>query len=315
MKVIRYQHPDNSIKLDSTSVALGYFDGVHVGHRALLSLMIKKSKEKNLIPCVFTFDNIPPKTNKTQTIIYNIEDKLAIFEQLGVKIVILADFKSISNLEPYDFVKTVLVDRLDARVAVSGYNFRFGKEASGCADDLSRFMNELGRDTQILEEQTFHGVTASSTYIRELLKEKRLDEATTFLGIPFFIRGRVEKGLGLGKGFGFPTVNLSIHRGFPLPLGVYRTAVKIDNKLYTGITNIGSCPTICERDIHAETLIADFNGNLYGKDIEIFFLGFLREEKLFDSVEELRDRIFQDKETSIKENGDLTWLATGLNLR
>jgi riboflavin kinase/FMN adenylyltransferase len=99
----------------------------------------------------------------------------------------------------------------------------------------------------------------------------------------------------------------------PLITGVYRTAVKIGEKLYTGITNVGKCPTIMERDVHTETLIADYDGNLYGESIKIYFLGYLREEKHFGSVDELRERIFADRDKAIKENGDLKWLEIGLN--
>ena len=258
---------------------------------------------------------IPSKTNNSQTIIYNTEDKLAIFESLGVETVIITDFTTISHLEPWDFVKSVLIDIFDARIAIAGFNFRFGKGAAASAKDLSDMMQMQGRTAKIIDKQTLGGKTVSSTYIRTLLKEKRIEEATKFLGLPFFIHAKVEKGLGLGRGFGFPTVNSAIRSDLPLSPGVYRTAVKIGQKLYTGITNIGSCPTVCKREVHSETLIADFDGNLYDSELKIFFLGYLREEKLFDSVDKLRKQIFLDKERSIKENGDLKWLATGLNLQ
>ena len=133
------------------------------------------------------------------------------------------------------------------------------------------------------------------------------------LGLPYAIEGEVERGLGLGKAYGFPTVNLPLRRTSPLSTGVYRTAVIIDGRAYTGVTNVGSCPTVSEREIHTETLIADFEGDLYGKTVRIYFLGYLREEKRFDSIEELRDRIYLDKDIAKKENGDLLWLETGLN--
>jgi hypothetical protein len=149
--------------------------------------------------------------------------------------------------------------------------------------------------------------------IRELIKDGKLDEATEMLGLPYFVEGVVEKGLGLGKAYGFPTVNTPIRENSPLSPGVYRTAVETGGKIYTGVTNVGSCPTVKEREIHTETLIADFDGNLYGEKIRIYFLGYLRQEKQFNSIDKLREQIYTDKQRSIEENGDLTWLATGQN--
>ena len=178
---------------------------------------------------------------------------------------------------------------------------------------LVELMCVYGKRAIILSEQKINGKPLSATIIRGLIFDGHLDEATKMLGIPYSITGTVEKGLGLGKAYGFPTVNLPLRDTSPLAVGVYRTAVLVDGKLYTGITNVGKCPTIAEREVHAETLIADFDGDLYGKEIRIFFLGFLRPEKKFNSIDELRDQIYFDRDISIKENGDLKWLETGLN--
>ena len=207
----------------------------------------------------------------------------------------------------------MLIDSLGVELAISGYNFRFGKFAAADSSRLIELMEDKGKRALVLSERRIDGKTLSATVIREYLSAKRLDEAKKMLGAPYFIEGTVERGLGLGKGFGFPTVNIPIRESSPLTSGVYRTAVKIGEKLYTGVTNVGSCPTVKEREIHTETLIADFDGNLYGQNIKIYFLGYLREEKLFDSVDGLREQIYLDKDRSIEENGDLTWLATGQN--
>jgi riboflavin kinase/FMN adenylyltransferase len=314
MEIIRYHYPEKPNSAKNLAVALGYFDGVHSAHRKLLAMLTKKAKSKNLTPCVFTFANAPSKSKKTQTTIYNINDKLKFFENIGIETVILADFDSISSLSPYAFVNDVLIDALDVHFAICGYNFKFGNRAAGSADDLINMMAARGKEALCLKKVTLDGKTVSSTAIRELIGNKKIKEATELLGIPYFIRATVEKGLGLGTGFGFPTVNTSVRSDSPLSPGVYRTAVKIGEKLYTGITNVGTCPTVKEREVHAETLIVDFCGDIYGEEIQIFFLDFLREEKLFSSVEELREQIYKDREISIRENGDLKWLATGLNL-
>lgn len=312
MDIKSYRYPEK-LNIGKCAVALGYFDGVHIGHRELISLLVREAKVEGLKSYVLTFEDNLAKTKKTQSIIYNTEEKLRIFESLGVDGVIVADFPSIAGLSPESFVFDVLVDSLGVELAISGYNFRFGKFAAADSSKLIELMEDKGKRALVLSERRIDGHSLSATVIRELIRGKRLDEATKMLGVPYFIEGTVERGLGLGTGFGFPTVNIPMRETSPLAPGVYRTAVKIGDKLYTGVTNVGSCPTVKEREIHTETLIADFDGNLYGQNIRIYFLGYLREEKLFDSVDELREQIYFDKNRSIEENGDLTWLATGLN--
>ena len=312
MDVRTYSYPEK-LNITGSAVALGYFDGVHVGHRELISLLVREAKAKKLKPYVFTFVDDLAKTKKTQSIIYNTEEKLKIFASLGVEGVVIANFSTISGLTPEAFVKEVLIDALGAELAISGYNFRFGKFAAAGSSELIELMEAFGKRALVLSEQKIDGKILSATVIRQLISEKKLDEATKMLGAPYCLEGTVEKGLGLGKVYGFPTVNLPLRSTAPLTTGVYRTAVKIGEKLYTGITNVGSCPTVCEREIHTETLIADFAGDLYGKTISIYFLGFLREEKRFDSVEALREQIYLDRDKSVEENGDLKWLEIGLN--
>ena len=312
MDIRHYRYPEK-LNIEKCAVALGYFDGVHIGHRELISLLVREAKAEGLKSYVLTFEDNLAKTKKTQSIIYNTEEKLRIFESLGVDGVIVADFSSISGLSPESFVFDVLIDSLGVELAISGYNFRFGKFAAADSSRLIELMEDKGKRALVLSERRVDGKPLSATVIRELIGEKLLDEATKMLGIPYYVEGTVERGLGLGTGFGFPTVNIPIRETSPLASGVYRTAVKIGDRLYTGVTNVGSCPTVKEREIHTETLIADFDGNLYGQNIKIYFLGYLREERLFDSVDELRDQIYFDRNRSIEENGDLTWLATGLN--
>ncbi len=297
----------------SRAVALGCFDGVHIGHRALITKLVEESNKTDLVPCVITFAGDLPKSKELQSIIYNIEDISKIFSQLGVKETIVIDFGYISNLSAEQFVTDILINKLDAKLAVCGYNFRFGKKRCADAKALARLMSSLGADTIVIPEQSNDGIPISSTRIRELLASGDVGKARILLGEPYHIHGIVEKGLGIGKIYGFPTINTSIGGKTPLRTGVYRTAVRIGERLYTGITNIGSCPTVKERELHAETLIADFDGDLYGEDIYIYFLGYLREEKRFSTIEQLKEQIFIDKNISVKENGDLKWLEIGPN--
>ena len=312
MDIRHYKYPEKP-NIKNTAIALGYFDGVHIGHKALISLLVREARAKGLSPYVLTFESSIQETKKMQSIIYNLEEKIEIFASLGVEGVIVADFNSISGLSPESFVGEVLIDALGAELAISGYNFRFGKGAAADSSRLIELMESAGRCALVLSEQKIDGKTLSATAIRELIGEHRLDEAARMLGAPYCITGTVEKGLGLGKGFGFPTVNIPLRSDSPLSTGVYRTAVIIGEKLYTGITNVGKCPTVKERDIHTETLIADYDGNLYGQSVRIYFLGYLREEKHFSSIDALREQIYADRDKAIKENGDLKWLEAGLN--
>ena len=312
MEIIHFTYPEK-LNIKRSAVALGYFDGVHVGHRELISLLVREARAKGLLSYVLTFADSLSKTKKTQSIIYNTEEKLKIFESLGVDGVIVTDFLSVASLTPESFVRDVLIDSLGAEIAISGYNFRFGKFAAADSSRLVELMEECGKGAIILSEQKVEGNPLSATLIRGLMMEKKLDTANRMLGVPYSIESVVERGLGLGKSYGFPTINTPIREGFPLPTGVYRTAVKIGNKVFCGVTNLGTCLTVKEREIHAETLIVDFDGDLYGESIKIYFLGYLREEKRFDSIEELRTQIYLDRDRAKKENGDLKWLETGLN--
>ncbi len=311
MEIVKYS-PGESYESDvPCAVAIGCFDGVHRGHRALLRLLVERSRSLGIKPCVLTFTGIMPKNANMNTIIYNFEDKVDLFSYFGIERVVIADFSDISNMSPESFVRDVLVRDLKTELAAVGYNFRFGKGAKGSSEMLVSLMKAHGKSAEILGEQSTEDGSISSTKIRSLLLGGRIKKANKLLGSPYFIHGTVEKGLGLGKVYGFPTVNISLGKSSPLATGVYRTAVKIHEKLYTGVTNIGACPTVKEREIHAETMIAEFDGDLYGEDIYIFFLDYLREEKRFESIEALKQQIYADRDRAVKENGDLKWLEIG----
>ena len=225
----------------------------------------------------------------------------------------LADFESIKNLTPEEFTKQVLFDGLCARTVVAGFNFRFGKAAVGDAEALVALMKDIGGEAVIRREITSDdGKTVSSTRIRELISKKDIKAANSLLGAPYFIHGRVSSGNKKGRELGFPTVNTSLDPDRTAPQGVFSSVVPIDGVLYPAITNIGSCPTLGAREIHAETHIIDYSGDLYGRELEIYLLGFLREEMHFDSVSELCRQVEEDKKRTVKEIGELSWQRLGL---
>jgi riboflavin kinase/FMN adenylyltransferase len=216
-------------------------------------------------------------------------------------------------MECGEFVDRVLIGTMHAEVAVAGFNYRFGKGASGDAAKLQELMKERKKDTRILDEYTVDGETVSTTLIRRRLADGNMREVGTLLGAPYRIRGEVRHGRGVGKSLGFPTVNTTLNGGLAIPkYGVYRSATVIDGRIYSCITNVGICPTFGLSDAHAETYIIGYTGDLYGDSLDIYLLDYLRDEIKFSSPEALIMQINVDKERVINEFGEITWQELGL---
>ncbi len=293
-------------------LALGFFDGVHIAHRDLLACAKDIAKQKGFPFGVFTFKSDGGIKKNAQRL-YGDEEKSELFKRLGVDFAVFADFESVSVKSPEQFVLETLRGDLNCVICVAGFNFRFGKGASASAAELEELMEKAGGRAVIRQEIKQDGRTVSTSFIRELLAEGRIREANALLGSPYFIGGEVTHGNSKGRKIGFPTINIALdENNVHMARGVYRCAVPIDGRIYTGITNIGSCPTFGEREVHAETHILGFKGDLYGKRLDVYFLDYMREEKLFSSPDELKMQINIDKNKAIKENGDLTWQALGL---
>ena len=292
------------------AIALGLFDGMHLGHRALLESTARAAEEKNLGFAVFTFSS-EGKIKSGTARLERTEDKLSKMEELGVGEVFVAEFSDIANLTPEQFVRQILVSELDCRLGAVGYNFRFGKGASGDAELFSTLLKASGGEALVLGEVSLLGEAVSSTRIRRALSRGEPSEAFALLGEPYSVEALVERGLGLGKSFGFPTVNTPLDFDCPLKRGVYRTVVELGGRLYTGVTNVGLCPTVGERELHAETFIVDFSGEIYGEKIKTYFLEYLREEKKFDNVSALSEQIRIDAKRAKEGNGESLWQAIG----
>lgn len=311
MKIIKYRY-GNKISTPPCVLALGFFDGVHLGHRELLRMARREATERGLSFGIFTFDSgggVKPGVVR----ITDDERKAEIFDLLGADFTVFADFSTVSGLSAEEFVKHVLIDALQAEVAVAGFNYRFGKSASAGADELTLLMRGGSREAIICNEYDLDGAPVSTTRIREALSSGDVKAAGRLLGAPYEIKGRVIHGRGVGRLLGFPTVNTDLPRGsIELKRGVYRTAIPIGDRIYSALTNVGTCPTFDERALHLETYVLDFDGNLYDEELRIFFLDFLRDEKRFNSKEELIMQIKVDKNKIIKENGDISWQELGL---
>ncbi len=294
-------------------LALGFFDGVHIAHRDLIETARIEAKRRGLSFGVFTFGsdgNIKSKTAR----LYGDDDKAEIFESLGADFTVIADFGGIAGLSGEDFVKKILASELNCQVCVAGFNFRFGHKASSGEAELRQYMTEVGGEAIIREEITGEDrVTLSASLIRDLIQGGEIAKANKILGAPYYIKGRVSHGRKVGRGMGFPTANIPIREGRIIPkAGVYSSAVAIDGKIYKAVTNIGSCPTFGQHEIHLESFIIGFSGDLYDREIRVYLLDFLRPERAFASVEELKEQIEFDKNRVITESGDISWQELGL---
>ncbi len=296
MKILQ----DSNISIShNTAVALGNFDGLHLGHQYLIKEMMRNADERGLTKSVFTFNNdslVKFKTNKTNNLLMSNEQKTFLFHSIGIELLYLINFtEDIMHLSPYDFVKKILVENLQAKFIVIGFDYRFGYKAQGDGEFLIKAGKEFGFEVMIIEPIARNNKIISSSNIRELIKEGLIKEANLLLGRPFTINGIVVKGKGRGSGLGFATANLKMDTNYQIPkLGVYKTITSIDSKEYLSITNIGNNPTFNDTGFSIESHILDFNEDIYGKKVNIQLIDFIREEKKFSDKDELVKQVMKD---------------------
>ncbi|MBQ7335266.1 MAG: bifunctional riboflavin kinase/FAD synthetase [Clostridia bacterium] len=292
----------NTVEIPEESVlCLGNFDGVHLAHRTLLqtALQLRDQVHPNAVCGVFCFreHSADYLSNSSVPHLCTTAQKLERFRDIGMDVVFLADFPSIRSLSPQAFVQTVLKDLCHCVGAVCGFNYRFGKNAMGTAQDLSAL---LDAPVRICDEFLVDGQTVSSTQIRTLLANGDVEHAAKLLTLPYSITAPVIHGKALGRKLGTPTVNQAFPKGLQIPKhGVYLTDCRIGQKHYRGVTNVGVRPTVdIQAQVNCETYLLDFTGDVYGEEIETSFLRFLRPEQKFQNQEELRNQILLDIEAA-----------------
>lgn len=271
------------------AIALGTFDGVHIAHRKVLDL------PKDYKKIAVTFKK-PPRMffEKKAELIMNYEDKCKALKELGFDEVLPLDFEKVKDTEPYDFLE-LLWQKYSPSVISCGFNYRFGKNGLGDTELLSRFCEEKGITLKISDAVLSDGEVVSSSKIRKLLKSGNIEKANELLYKPFSFSAQVVGGDRRGRTIGFPTINQKYPENLvTLKFGVYKTKVLFDGKLYEGITNIGIRPTFESHYVISETYIKAFSGDLYSKTVVIEPVAFLREEKKFASLEELKKQINED---------------------
>lgn len=281
------------------SLALGYFDGVHIGHQKVISSAVNFARQSGGKSAVITFKDHPccffygvcPKYILTR------EDRLKHIEALGVDYVYILDFDSkLCMLSAEEYLKNILTDNFAPKSISTGFNHYFGSQKSGGADLLTRMQSKYGFRYFEIPPQKISGDIISSTAIRQALSDGKISIANEMLGYKFSISGKVIKGRQLGGKIGFPTANIAYPAELiDLPFGVYAVNVYCDNRIYKGITNFGLCPTVSDSGkCSLETHLLDFDENIYNEEIKVEFLKMVRSEKKFDSVDELRLQIEND---------------------
>ncbi|MBC8570441.1 riboflavin biosynthesis protein RibF [Zongyangia hominis] len=290
---------------EPTAVALGLFDGVHKGHRAVLAQALAQ-RERGLIPCVFTFtfDGGAPPSKQGNLAIMTPERRSEIFSQLGFAYEICPPFSAFCNLTPREYVEEILMKRLWVKFVACGYDFRFGKGAAGDVETLRELCGERGIEVRVVEHVDDGGHPVSSTRIRHHIENGEIEEANRLMESLFSIGTRVVHGRRLGRTLDFPTINQPFPAGCIIPrFGVYASLAFAGGRWREAVTNVGIKPTVAVKDPLAETYILDFTGDLYGKNVEVRLLSFLRPEEKFGSLEELKERIWMDSEDARRISG------------
>lgn len=275
-----------------SAVALGLFDGVHLGHRAVLNIAV----ESGLVPSVFTFNPETVAVKSSLGYIYNKKEKDRLLADCGIEQIYSVDFSDVCGMNGEEFVKNILIDRLNAGFVCCGNNFRFGKNASCGTAELRELGKKYSFEVKFADDVVYEGETVSSTAVRNMLLNGDTVRAWQFLGSPYIISKEVVHGAELGRTIGFPTINQVFSKGQLVPkFGVYASRVCIDGYYYRAMTNIGMKPTVNYDGIPlAETHIIDFSGDLYGRNINTEIMEFIRSEQKFDSVDELKRQIAED---------------------
>lgn len=301
---MEYIKGSKDFQFNNCAVTLGKFDGIHLGHQYLLDAIISYKKQ-GYKAVMFTFDIHPYNllSNKEFTQIYTEEEKLAKLSRTGLDALISFPFTAETmKQEPEDFIKKVLVDKLDAKVIVVGEDFRFGHKRRGDVALLEQYANTYGYKVIACEKRKFHDRIISSTTIRAELAEGKMEEVNAMLGQPYMIMGEVLHGRRIGRTLGMPTTNIVPDPSKLLPpCGVYPSKTSIRGNSYYGVTNIGYNPTVgVVPSKRVETFIFDFDEDLYGQIIEVELMTYLRPELKFDSLEELKIRMEEDIEFARK---------------
>jgi len=285
---------------DPTYIALGSFDGIHLGHIHLINRTVELAQKNNVKSMICTFKNHPLSVINKEIcpkLIMDNETKMNLLKDTGIDIVNLVNFdKKFMKITPEDFIKN-MVNFYNAKGIIVGFNYRFGYKNLGDIEMLQKYSVNLGYKLYVCEAISNDHEIVSSSRIRHIIAEGDMTYANELLGRPHSITGKVIKGKQIGRTIGFPTVNLNYNKEYIIPKGgVYYTLVQYDNQVYKAITNIGYNPTVEGGKLAIESYIINFDKQIYDEVIKINFINRMRDEVKFDTIEELRKQLLKDKE-------------------
>jgi riboflavin kinase/FMN adenylyltransferase len=282
----------------SPAVTIGSYDGLHLGHQAIINRVIELARKERGEAIVLTFEPHPVKFLHPELpipLITPYRKKMILLERFGIDCTINLPFtRDLAAMSAEEFITEIVQQLIAPRWVVVGFNFTFGKDRTGTAEELKKIGERLGFGVEIIPPYTVAGKVVSSTRIRELIMEGKILEANRMLGMNFFILGTVIHGHARGKDLGFPTANLEITEDLYPKAGVYAASVTIDGKTHKGVVSIGTNPTFGNGKFAVEVFLFDYQGNLYGKELQVAFVARLRDEQTFTSPEALVRQIERD---------------------
>ena len=282
-------------------ITIGTFDGVHVGHRAIMQRLVAAAKEQGLVSAVLTFFPHPRmvlQKNSDIKLINTLSEKKQLLENIGLDYFVVEPFThEFSRLSALEYVRDILVTQLKAKKIIIGYDHRFGRNRNADIQDLKKYGEQFGFEVEEISAQQLDEVSVSSTKIRKALAQGDIHTANTYLGYAFTIQGVVTKGKALGRTIGYPTANLHVPQTYKLipKNGVYVVKALVNNTLTYGITSIGTNPTVGGTAKSIETFFLDTSTDLYGKELQLQFLQHIREEATFKDLESLKQAIQKDE--------------------
>lgn len=291
------------MKTNKIVYALGFFDGVHLGHQALLRACRELAAESGCDAGAVTFQQHPQTlvNGAAPKLICSFADRDALLRRYGAQEILALPFDNALRSMPWQDFLDMLVESYAAAGFVCGYDFRFGRSGEGNASTLENYCKERNLACRVVPEQTLDGEEVSSTAIRYALQQGNFEKACAMLGHGYVLSGEVVRGRQLGSTIGIPTANLQLAEELEQPqTGVYAANAWVNGKMYFAVTNIGSRPTVGGHQVRAESWLLDFSGDIYGKNLTLELLHFLRPEQKFDSLEQLQTEIWKNAEEARK---------------
>ena len=289
-----------------TVLTIGTFDGVHLGHQKIIERVVATARQEGLLATIFTFFPHPRMVvqhDKSLKLIHTLEEKKQLLQRLGVDLLVVQPFnEAFAQLTAEEFVSTILVQHLNVKKVIIGYDHRFGRNRTANISDMRLFGEKYGFAVEEISVQEVDEVSVSSTKIREALNKGDVTTAEHYLGTPYSLTGTVVHGLKLGRTLGYPTANIQVTEDYKLipKDGVYAVYSYIDARKVYGMMSIGKNPTIEGKGASIEVYFFDFNGDLYDRELTIYFVKYLREERKFSSVALLKKQL-QDDETTARK--------------